>query len=87
MRNVLMIRPEAGLVAIPVEKAVYCENCQTVSTSTRQRCGLCGSEQIARLVPLIPEPWDPSSSRDLGRIRPSMIRGDLFGLLGKGSNP
>ena len=32
MRNVLMIRREAGLVAIPVEKAVYCENCQTVST-------------------------------------------------------
>ena len=59
MRNVVMIRREAGLVAIPVEKAVYCGNCQTVSTSARRRCGLCGSEQIARLVPLIPEPSDP----------------------------
>lgn len=60
MRNVLMIRREADLVAIPVEKAVYCENCQTVSTSARQRCGLCGSEQIARLVAPNPGPWDPS---------------------------
>ena len=59
MRNVVMIRREAGLVAIPVEKAVYCGNCQTVSTSASQRCGLCGSGQISRLVPLIPEPWDP----------------------------
>ena len=60
MRNVVMIRREPGLVAIPVEKAVYCENCQTVSTSARQRCGLCGSEDIARLVAPNPGPWDPS---------------------------
>ena len=60
MRNVLMIRREPGLVSIPVENAVYCENCETVSTSSGRRCGLCGSEQIVRLVPLIPGPWDPS---------------------------
>jgi hypothetical protein len=59
MRNVLMIRREPGLVSIPVESAVYCGNCETVSTSSGRRCGLCGSEQITRLVPLIPEPWDP----------------------------
>jgi len=62
MRNVVMIRREVGLVAIPVENAVYCANCQTVSTSARQRCGLCGSEQITRLAPLIPKPWDPGPS-------------------------
>jgi hypothetical protein len=60
MRNVVMIRREAGLVSIPVEIAVYCKNCETVSTSSGRRCGLCGSEQIARLVPPIPEPWNPS---------------------------
>jgi hypothetical protein len=60
MRNVVMIRREPGLVSIPVEKAVYCENCQTVSTSSGPRCGLCGSEDIARLVTLNPAPWDPS---------------------------
>jgi hypothetical protein len=60
MRNVLMIRRDPGLVSIPVEDAVYCENCETVSTSSGRRCGLCGSEGIARLVPPIPGPWDPS---------------------------
>jgi hypothetical protein len=62
MCNVRMIRTEPGLVSIPLEKAVYCENCKMVSSSARQRCGLCGSEQITRLVLLIPEPWDPGSA-------------------------
>jgi hypothetical protein len=60
MRNVQMIRREQGLIWIPVEKAVYCENCETVSTSAERRCGLCGSEQIVRLAVLILEPPDPS---------------------------
>jgi hypothetical protein len=60
MRNVRMIRTEPGLVSIPLEKAVYCENCQTVSSSSGQRCGLCGSEHIFRLAPLMPGPLDPS---------------------------
>ncbi len=59
MRNVLMIRREPGLVSIPVESAVYCGNCETVSTSSGRRCGLCGSEQISRLVASTPEPWNP----------------------------
>ena len=60
MRDVVMIRREPGLVSIPVETAVYCENCETVSTSCGRRCGLCGSEEIVRLVPPVPGPWDPS---------------------------
>jgi hypothetical protein len=60
MRNVRMIRTEPGLVSIPLEKAVYCENCKTVSSSSGQRCGLCGSEHIVRLAPLMPGPLDPS---------------------------
>ena len=59
MCNVRMIRTEPGLVSIPLEMAVYCENCATVSSSACQRCGLCGSERIVRIAPLIPEPWDP----------------------------
>ena len=59
MRNVVMIRREPGLVSIPLEMAVYCENCKMVSSSARHRCGLCGSERIVRIAPLIPEPWDP----------------------------
>jgi len=60
MRNVLMIRREPGLVSIPVENAVYCENCETISTSTGQRCGLCGSEKIVRFALRTPDPWNPS---------------------------
>lgn len=59
MRNITMIRKESGLISIPVEKAIYCENCETVSTSAGKRCGLCGSEQIVDLAPLLTEPWDP----------------------------
>jgi len=59
MRNVLMIRKEPGLISIPVEKAVYCESCETVSTSTQRRCGLCGSEEIVELAPLLSGPMDP----------------------------
>ena len=60
MCNVRMIRTEPGLVSIPLEKAVYCENCEMVSSSAGRRCGLCGSERIIGLAPLIPGPWDPS---------------------------
>ncbi len=58
MRNVVMIRREPGLVSIPVESAVYCGNCETVSTSSGRCCGLCGSEDISRLVPPTSGPWD-----------------------------
>jgi hypothetical protein len=60
MRNVVMIRRDPGLVSIPVESAVFCGNCETVSTSSGRRCGLCGSEDIARLVTPSPAPRDPS---------------------------
>jgi hypothetical protein len=59
MCNVRMIRMEPGLVWIPLKKAVYCQNCEMVSSSARRRCGLCGSERIVGLAPLIPGPWDP----------------------------
>lgn len=59
MRNVTMIRPEPGLISIPVDRAVYCENCETISTSMRKCCGVCGSEQIIELAPLLTSPWDP----------------------------
>ncbi len=59
MRNVTMIRTEPGLVSVPIEKAVFCENCETVSNSTGRRCGVCGSEQIVGLAPLFSHPWDP----------------------------
>ena len=56
MRNVRMLRPEPNLVSIPVEQAIYCENCETVTNSHRERCGRCGSERVLRLVALIDGP-------------------------------
>ena len=67
MRNVSMIRIEPGLVSIPVEKAVYCENCETVSTSLGKRCGLCGSEEIVELAPLFTGPWNPGPASAIAR--------------------
>ena len=66
MCKVRMIRTEPGLVSIPLEKAVYCGNCKMISSSARQRCGLCGSGKIVRMAPLIPEPWDPGPVPALG---------------------
>ena len=51
MCNVQMIRKEPGLISIPVERAVYCENCESISNSAWSRCGLCGSEEIVELAP------------------------------------
>jgi len=59
MRNITMIRTEPGLISIPVERAVYCESCETISTSAQRRCGVCGSDQIMELAPLVTHPWDP----------------------------
>lgn len=56
MRNVKMLRTEANFVSIPVEQAIYCQNCETVSNSARRRCGVCGSEAIFSLTALIDGP-------------------------------
>jgi len=72
MCKIQMIRREPGLVSIPVEKAVYCENCERVSNSVWLRCGLCGSEEIVELAPLFggPSGPDPSPSSALaGDVR------------------
>lgn len=59
MRNIIMIRPDPRLVSIPLEKAIYCRNCEMISTSAGSRCGSCGSERIIELLPLFSIPWDP----------------------------
>jgi hypothetical protein len=65
MRNVQMIRREPGLVSIPVEKAVYCKTCETVSTSAHPWCGLCGSESILDLQSVLGGPPDLNPSPGL----------------------
>jgi hypothetical protein len=74
MHNVRMLRPEPNLVSIPVERAIYCENCETVTNSNRARCGKCGSERVFRLAALIDgPPSGPSSGPALaGCIAPAL---------------
>jgi hypothetical protein len=59
MCNVQMIRDEPGLVSIPLERAVFCENCETVSNSAWSRCGSCGSDKLLELAPLLGGPSEP----------------------------
>lgn len=70
MRNVQMIRTEPGLIWIPLERALYCENCETVSTSVQERCGLCGSEDVVMLATLVYGPPDP----ELPPAAPAIVR-------------
>jgi hypothetical protein len=50
MCNVQMIRKEQGLISIPLERAVFCENCERVSNSAWRRCGACGSDKLLELL-------------------------------------
>lgn len=59
MCKVQMIRKEPGLLAIPVEKAVYCGHCAQISNSAWRRCGLCGSGEMLRLIRLLGASPDP----------------------------
>ena len=63
MCNVTMLRTEPYFCSIPLEQAIYCENCRTVSNSAWQRCGVCGSEALFKLRTLLddaPEPDPPT---------------------------
>jgi hypothetical protein len=75
MRNVRMLRPEPNLVSIPVEEAIYCENCETVTNSHRERCGRCGSERVLRLAALIdgPPSGPKSGPAPAGCIAPVLL--------------
>jgi DNA-binding XRE family transcriptional regulator len=50
-----LVKLEKGfsLVIIPVDKAVYCRTCKSITNSPSERCGKCGSEFVLRLATLI----------------------------------
>ena len=79
MCNVRMIRTEPGLVSIPLEKAVYCENCTMVSSSARQRCGsmrVGADRPIGSSDPRAVGPRSGASSC-LGRIAGKLLRASI----------
>jgi hypothetical protein len=75
MRNVRMLRPEPNLVCIPVEEAIYCENCETVTNSHSECCGRCGSARVLCLVALIngPPSAPDSGPAPAGCIAPVLL--------------
>jgi hypothetical protein len=59
MAKVIELAATAAICSIPLKVAVYCENCNTVSNSRAQRCGVCGSEAVLRLEAIINRDPDP----------------------------
>ena len=53
MAKIVEIRAEPLIYSIPLAQAVFCENCVTVSNSRPDRCGVCGSEAVLRLEPIL----------------------------------
>jgi hypothetical protein len=56
MCQVKVLRPVHSLVIIPVDKAIYCKTCKSITNSPSERCGKCGSEFVLRLATLIDQP-------------------------------
>jgi hypothetical protein len=59
MAKVLEIRTQPAICGIPLHQAVYCENCNTISNSRPYRCGVCGSEAVLRVEPILNDPDPP----------------------------
>lgn len=59
MAKVVEIRAVPLIYSIPLALAVYCENCVTISNSRPDRCGVCGSEAVLRLEPILNRMSDP----------------------------
>jgi hypothetical protein len=50
---------ETGICCIPVQHAVYCRNCLTVSNSRPDQFGLCRRDAVLRLGPVLKDDPDP----------------------------
>ena len=59
MAKVLEICTEPAICSVPLHQAVYCENCNTISNSRLYRCGVCGSEAVLRVEPILNHPDPP----------------------------
>jgi hypothetical protein len=53
MAKAMPIHFEPLIYSIPLKLAVYCENCETISNSRPHRCGVCDSEAVLRVEPIL----------------------------------
>ena len=50
--------------SIPLEMAMLCVNCNTISNSLPHRCSVCGGQAVVRLLSLLdPEPDPPAAGQ------------------------
>jgi hypothetical protein len=74
MAKIVEIRAEPLIYSIPLAQAVFCENCVTVSNSRPDRCGVCGSEAVLRLEPILNRTPDPPPALAMARSRVFHLR-------------
>ena len=70
MCQVRRFRSEHSLVSIPVDKAIYCRHCKSVSNSLCEQCGKYGSELVLHLATLVGQ---PPAGPDSGPAAPGCI--------------
>lgn len=74
MAKLTLIRSEPVMISVPLDLAVLCENCQTISNSRGDRCGVCGSQAILSLKPILdPEPQPPGPVRTIRAKQPLLF--------------
>jgi hypothetical protein len=73
MPKVVEIRAEPAISSIPLRQAIYCENCNTISNSRPYRCGVCGSEAVLLVEPILNRDPDPPG-RASSSFRLSLLR-------------
>jgi len=59
MAKAIQTHYEPLVFSIPLKLAVYCENCETISNSRSHRCGVCDSESVLRVEPILNRDPDP----------------------------
>jgi len=74
MGEISILRPKRNLVSIPVNEAVYCESCASVSNSSGGCCALCGNISVWALAELVPQPpmGPHPGSASVRRFAPTM---------------
>jgi len=74
MARVIEMHPRPLIYSIPLAQAVYCENCVTISNSRPDRCGVCGSEAVLRVEPILNRPPDPPTVAAIERVHRFQLR-------------
>jgi hypothetical protein len=59
MGKPIPMHSEPLICNIPLRLAIYCENCETISNSRPDRSGVCDSEAVLRVEPILNRDPDP----------------------------